>query len=221
MDKSIGNLLYGVGERIIDYLPSLLGGVVLLAVGWLLGWVVKRVVFHICVAFRLDRVLRAFRWGEGFSKADARYALFESIGNVAFFVVFLFLLNAALSTMQLTILSDLLRSGVLFIPKFVIALVIIGLGAAVSNRVALGIYRGLASEGVPKAKLIARLSKAVLVLFFAAMAMTELDIARQIVLIGFTTILVTICVWAVLLTGLTGRGLARRFLEGEDEDGKK
>jgi hypothetical protein len=217
MNKSVGDLLYNVAEKLIGYLPSLVGGLVILAFAWLLAWLVKRVVFRLCLVLRLDRMLLRTRWGAGFSKADARYALFNTIGNAAFVVVFLILVDAALSTMRLTTLSGLLQSGVLFIPRLLIALVILGLGVAISNRLTVGVLRGLASEGVPKPTLIARLVKAVLILFFSAMALTELGIAREVVLIGFGTIIVTICVLVILLVALGGRSLIKRIL-GEEEE---
>lgn len=218
MSESIGDLLYRVGETIIGYLPSLVAGLVLIALGWLLGWMAKRVVFQVCLVLRLDRLLRQFRWGQGFSRADARHVLYGSVGNLAFVLVFVVLLNAALSAMKLTVLSDLLQRGVLFIPQLLIALLILGVGMVVARRVAGGTYRALAAEDMPRARLIARMAKAVLVLFFSAMALTELGFARQIVLIGFTTVLVTICALAVLLVGLEGRGWFARVLDRPDEE---
>jgi hypothetical protein len=218
MHKSIGDLLYGVGEKILDYLPNLLGGLVLVAVGWLLGWVAKRIVVQLCVVFRPDRTVRRFAWGRGFDKADVRYALYDMIGNGAFVVVFLVLLNAAFAAMRLGVLSELLQRGVLFIPRFLIALLIIGFGTLIAGWTSLAIHRGLANEHIPRAMLIARLAKAVLVLFFAAMALTELDLARQIVLVGFTTVIVTICLLVVLALVLDGRDFMKRFREMWDEE---
>jgi hypothetical protein len=217
VNKSFGDLLYGVAEKIIGYLPSLAGGLVLLAVAWILGWVAKRVVVRMCLVLRIDRILLHTRSGAGLAKADARYALFDNIGNAAFIVVFLVLMNAALSTMRLTVLSDVLQSGVLFIPKLLIALVIFGVGFAVSSRVAVGVYRGLSSEDVPKAMLIARLVKAVLILFFSAMALTEIGIAREIVIIGFSTTIGTICVIAIILVAVGGRGLIKRIIDKKED----
>jgi hypothetical protein len=219
VNKSFGDLLYGVVEKIIGYLPSLAGGLVLLAIAWILGWVAKRVVVRMCLVLRVDRMFLRTRSGAGLAKADARYVLFDNIGNAVFIVVFLVLMNAALSAMKLTVLSDLLQSAVLFIPKLLIALLIFGVGFAVSGRVSVAVYRGLASEEVPKSMLIARLVKSVIILFFSAMALTEIGIAREIVIIGFSTVIGTICAIAVILVAIGGRGLIKRIVEKkEDED---
>ena len=218
MNNSVRDLFYNVGEKIIGYLPNLFAGLVLLGLGLLLGWLAKRVVAQVCLILRLDRLLRRFRWGEGFSKADVRHALFDSIGNFAFFVVFLVFLNAALASMQLTVLSNLIEKGVLFIPKLLISLVIVGLGWIISSWVSVTIQKALAKEEVPRATLIARFSKSVLLLFFAAMALTELDIAREIVIIGFSTIIVTLGVLTIVLTARGGKSLVNRILRTLEEE---
>ena len=94
MDSPLQNVLYGVTEKLIAYMPSLVAGIVLIVIGWILGWLAKRVVVQVLAVLRFDRLVRRFKWGSGFAKADVRYAFFEFIGNGAFLVVFLILLNA-------------------------------------------------------------------------------------------------------------------------------
>jgi hypothetical protein len=100
MDSTLRDLFQNMGQKIIGYLPDLFAGLVLLGTGWFLGWFVKRVVVRICVLLHLERLVRAFRWGGGLSRADVRHAVFNWVGNVAFFLVFLAFLNAALDTMR-------------------------------------------------------------------------------------------------------------------------
>ncbi|MFN8178398.1 MAG: hypothetical protein U0167_10725 [bacterium] len=218
MNRSFGDLMYGVGEKTIAYLPSLIGGLVLIAIGAILGWIVKRVVAQSCRILHVDRVLRSFRWGAGFAKADVRLAFYDAIGSFAAFVIFLVFLNAGLAAMQLTILSDLLEQGVWFIPKLVIALVIFALGLTIAGVASSAMLRALRREEVPRASLVSRFAKLVLVIFFSAMALTELGIAREIVIIGFTATIVTTCLITILLLALAGRGVAAKILDRMDEE---
>lgn len=218
MDRSLEGLLYRVGESAVGYLPNLLAGLILIALGLLLAWLAKRVTVQVCVVLHLDRILRRFRWGEGFSKADARYALFNWVGGTAAFVVCLVFFDAAFATMHLTVLSSLLERAVWFIPALAVALLIFGLGSIVAGRVAAAIQTALRREAFPRATLIARFSKLVLMLFFSAMALAQLDIARPIVIIGFTTIIVTLCLLAVIAATRSGRALAEQLQGGPDDE---
>lgn len=217
MDSSLRDPFYSMGEKIIGYLPNLFAGIVLVAIGWVLGWVVKRVVFQLCVILRLERLLRSFRWGEEFSKADIRHALFNTIGDVSFFIVFLIFLNAALDALQLTVLSSLLQRGVLFIPKFLISAVIVLVGWIIARWVSVTVKKALTKEDVPRATLISRFLKAVMLLFFSAMALTELDTAREIVIIGFTVTIITLGALVVILTSMGRKSIVKKMLATLEE----
>jgi hypothetical protein len=218
MDKSLHDLLYGLSEQMIAYLPNLVGGLVLIAIGWLLAWLVKRVVAQLCVILHVERLAGRFRWGRGLTKADVRYALYGWVGGVAGLVVFLVFLNAALVAMRLTVLSNLIQEGVVFIPRLVIALAIFGLGYGTGNLAASGVLRSLRREGIPRATLVGRFVKLILVLFFSAMAFTEIGISRPIIVIGFTVTLVTLCLLALILVTLSGREFAERVFGRRPEE---
>ena len=99
--------------------------------------------------------------------------------------------------MKLTILSTLIQQSVIFIPKLIVALVILGIGWIVAGRVSISVYSSLLKENVPHYSIISRLVKFVILLFFSAMALVEIDIAPQIVIIGFTTIMITLGIISV------------------------
>lgn len=202
-----------LGGRILDYLPYLIAGVVLVVIGLFLGWLVKRVVVQLSVILRLERFLTGFRRHEAFTKADVRYGFYNFMGNIALVVVFLVFLDAAVSVMKLTVLSSLLEKGIYYIPKIILALVIFGVGWFVSGAAARTLERALNEEQVPRSSLIARVAKAVILIVFSSMALIELDIARQIVVFGFATTIVTVGVIAVLFVLLNGKDLIRQLNE--------
>jgi hypothetical protein len=217
MDSALRDPFSSVAERVIGYLPNLFAGLVLMAIGLLLGWLVKRIVFQPCIIVRLDRLVGGFRWGSDFSKADVRHAMFNAIGAVAAVLVFLVFLNAALEAMQLLVLSNLIEKGVLIVPRLIVALLMLSLGWVVSRWLAATIRKGLMREDVPRASLIARFAKSVLILFFSAMALAELDIAREIVVTGFTVTMITLGAVTVVITAMGGKGFVRKVAARLDD----
>jgi hypothetical protein len=206
-----------LARSIVDYFPSLVAGLALILLGILAGWLIKRIVYQLCVLLRLDRLLRSLRWGGEFSKADIRHALFNAIGNAAFVLVFLVFLNAAFAAMQLLILSNLIEKSVAIVPRLLVSLLIFGIGWFIARWAALMVRRALGKEGVPRATLIARFSNAVILLFFSAMALVELNVAREIVIIGFSVIIITLAVLTVIIVTIGGRELVSRTLASLDE----
>lgn len=79
------------------------------------------------------------------------------------------------------------------------------------------IPRALVNEDVPGASLIAQFTKLVLMLFFSAMALTELDIAREIVIIGFSAIIITLGVLSIVFTAVGGKTFVAKIIKSLEE----
>jgi hypothetical protein len=218
MTNTFQEQLSALGQRILAYLPNLLGGLLLLLLGWLVGWIIKRMIIQLLVILRIDRLFIRLRWKSSLSKADLRYALYNLVGNVAFFIVFLIFLNSALTVLKLEILSKLIEQGVLFVPRLIVALIILGVGWLIASRTGNAIYHSLVKEDVPRSSLVARVTKFILILFFSAMALVELRIAREIVIIGFGALALTLGISTVLV--ITAAREPLKDLFNRDRTGK-
>jgi hypothetical protein len=217
MGESLQNQFWGMGKEIIGYLPNLFAGILLLVVGWFLGWFLKRIIIRVAVLLRLERILTRIRWGEDFSKGDVRYGFYNFLGNIAFLVIFVIFLDNAFRTWKLTVLSDLLEKIIYFFPKTLLAVAMFGIGWLIASWAARSASRALHREDIPRAPLIARLIKAVLITLFSTMALVELDIARQVVIIGFVTIFVTSGILMIVITAIGGKEFIKKIKKSLEE----
>lgn len=211
MNNILNDTFLDFGKQIINYLPNLLAAIVLIFIGWLIGWFVKRITIQLLVILRFERVALRLQWKRALSKADVRYAVFNFIGDIAFFIVFLIFLTSALDALKLKVISGLIHASVLFIPRLIIALLIFGLGWIVASRVSNSVYHALLKEKIQYYSLISRLVKFVAVLFFFAMALVETEIAPQIVIIGFTTIMITLGILVIAIAILSHKASIGNF----------
>jgi hypothetical protein len=218
MEKTFQDQFLNISEKVIGYLPSFFAGLLLIGLGWVLGWLAKRIVIQLSFLLHLERYLTRFRWAQDLSRADVRFGFYNFIGNIVYLVVFLVFLDNALITWHLSFLSNLLEKGILLFPKVAIALFIFGFGWLIALWTSKAIHRSLRREQVPRASLIAKFAKLVLLLLFSAMALVELNVAREIVLIGFATIIITLGVLAIVITVIGGKELVKSIQETlEDE----
>lgn len=211
METKVGDQFIGLYDNILAYLPNLLAGFVLLLIGWIAGWLVKRLLIQASLLLRVDRYLKRSRWETDFAKADVRYGLYSFIGNLGYALIFLLFLDNALIAWKLAMLSDLLGKAILYLPRIIIAVSIFGLGWLLSSWAQKSILKSLYKEEVPKASLISRLIKIVLLLFFSAIALVELDIAREIVIIGFATLIITIGALSIVITAIGGKSFIEKI----------
>ncbi len=205
MNENLQFLFLDLTKKFVAFLPALFTGILLVGIGWLLGWFVKRLVVQLSVFLKLERFLIKFSWGKAFTKADVRYGLYGFIGNVFFLVIFLIFLDFALIFWNLKFLSDLLARGILILPKTVAAILIFGAGWLITLWATNALQKVLSREQVSDSTGIASFARVLLIILFSAIALFELNIAREIVLIGFATIFLTLGAIAVILTVIRGR----------------
>jgi hypothetical protein len=221
METKIQNQFFNLADSFLAYLPNLVGGIILILLGWLAGWIIKKILVQLSIILRIDRFLKRSRWEADFSKADVRYGLYNLIGNIGFVIIFLIFLSNALLAWKLNILSDLLSKGILFLPKLIIAVVIFGFGWLLASWVQILVMKTLYREEVPRASLISRFIKSMMLIFFSAISLVELDVAREIIIIGFATIFVTLGAIAIVITAVGGRNFLKKIedtLKEEAED---
>lgn len=211
METKVGDQFIGLADNIVAYLPSLLAGIILVLIGWIAGWLIKRLLVQISKLLRIDRFLKRSRWESDFAKADVRYGLYNFIGNIGFALIFLLFLDNALIAWKLTMLSDLLGKAILYLPKIIIAVSIFGLGWLLSLWAEKSIFKSLYREEIPRASLISKFIKIILLLFFSAIALVELEVAREVVIIAFATIFITLGAISIVITAVGGRSFIEKI----------
>ena len=217
MKQMISNVVDQVMVEIFNYLPRVAASLLLLLVGWLVAWAIKRIVIQLCVIFRVHQYLPRMGWRKALSKADVRDAMFNYVGNVAFIAVFIVFIYGALATLKLTVLSSLLEHTIFFLPRVVGCVVIFAIGLLLSNRISVVVHMSVLREGIPRASLIARFVKGALLVFFSAMALTVLDFARQVVIVGFTVSFATMGALVVVAAVAGGKEMFQKIFHWPEE----
>ena len=172
-------------QRFSDYLPTLAYGLFIFILGIAVGWVVKRAVVRILIWLRLDRLGGRVGWRAAFGKGDVRAALYNLLGSIAMFLVVLVFLDDALKILGLTVLSRMIETLAFFLPNLGLVGLIVGVGVMLSNMVASRMQDTLELEEFAHARLVGTLLKGVLLFVVGALALWQLNLARDLVLAGF------------------------------------
>jgi len=202
MDKISLDSVRDVMTNFAGYLPTLLAGLIVLVLGALIAWVVSKVVVRILIFLRLDRVVARLGWGRALAKGDVRHALFGLVGILAGLLVFLIFLDNAVVIWKLTVLSELLEKLVQLIPELITAGIILLVGWAAASAVSRGVQRGLVQEEFERARLVARIVRAAILVVTSAIALVELGIAVPIVTGAFLIAFGALALSFVLAFGL-------------------
>ncbi len=210
-------------SQFVGFMPTLAAGLFIILIGLALGWLVKRAMVRLLVWLRLDRLAGRVGWRAAFGKGDVRSALYNTVGNVAMFLVVLVFLNEALNRWGFTALSRIIDALVIYLPNIAIVAVIVGLGLLVSSNMERKITETLTEEGVVRARLIGKAVRVMLVSFVFALALWQLHFARELILAAFLITLGAVGVAFALGVGLgtakaVEHGISGLFRQHEDED---
>jgi hypothetical protein len=208
------------GDKIIGLLPSLVGALVILLLGWFLAKILKAALIKILVAVRLERFSARTGFSKFLSRGDIKYSLADILGTVLFWIVFLLFVYLAADILNLTLVEDLINRIMSFIPDLVAAVIIVIVGVLLASLFKRVVRATASSYALAHRELIATVVQYLVVFFAVAMALEELGVAKQILVNSVLIVIAAFAFGLALAFGLGGKDVAgkivNKLLEPED-----
>lgn len=201
-------LLYQVGS----FLPRLLIALAIVLGGWLVAKAVRFAVVRMLHAINFhvltDRAgVDAFLQQGGTHKGTT-----DLFGVLAYWLVILAALIVAFNGLGLTQVTELLTRVLLFVPRVLVALLVIVFGAYFGAFVGKAVLVWCRNVGISDGEVLGKLAHYAIVAFVALIALDQLDIGR-LVQNTFLIVLFGIVLALALAFGLGGRERAAALLE--------
>jgi len=199
-------------RQIGAFLPRLLLAIVILIIGWLVAKAVR---------FAIVKALRTINFNVVTEKAGIDHFLKQGgadidtvrvLGSLSYWLVILAALMIASNSLDLAYVTDLIGRIVLFVPKVMVAVVILVFGVYFARFVGAALTTYLRSIGVGEAGLVGRLALYAIVVFVVMIALDQMglgDIIRQ----AFLIIVAAIGLGLALAFGLGGQKRAAELIE--------
>ena len=207
--------------KILGYIPSIAGAILILVVGWLIAKLAEAVVARILKAIQLDSASDKAGIANVLAQGDIKLTLSELIGAVIYWLVILIVIATALGALNLTIAADLISRLVEYVPSILGAIFILVVGAFLANFVATIVRTTAGNAGLDSAKLLAKITQAVLMIFAVIMAIEQLKIASALIVLSVNVILISIGIGIALAFGLGCKDIAGKVVQDMINDMKK
>ena len=120
-------------HSVVVFVPKLVAFLLILVVGWFLAKLVGKVVDAILERVHFDRAVE--RGGIKQALANSRYDAPTIVGKLVFYTLFLFVLQLAFGVFGPNPISELLAGVIAFLPKALVAIVIVVITAAIAAAV--------------------------------------------------------------------------------------
>jgi hypothetical protein len=200
-------------KRMALLLPKLFALISFVLLGLVVALAVKAILTKLLTAVRID--VLSERWGlqAALTKAGFKQPLSQIIGRVVFWMVFVIFTFMGVDALDLPATAGLMGQLVGFVPSVITAGFLVLVGVLLSNFFAEAALIAAVNAQVQEARLIASLVRWSIVLLTAAMVLTQLGIAKEIVVAAFTILFGGVVLALAIAIGLGGRNIARDALE--------
>jgi hypothetical protein len=200
-------------QRLISFLPNLFSSLIIFILGLVLGWILKKIMVKIAKLFKTDHFCAKFGVTEACEKIGIRGLPSRLLGRIFYWLVVIIFTIIALYTLKIPAIENLLEQFVLYLPNIFIAVLLIFVGYLLGNFVGRTILIAAVNAGMRFAGLLARGVKILIFVFAFAMALEQLGIGRNIVVVAFAILFSGIVFALALAFGLGGKDIARNYLE--------
>jgi len=200
-------------KRVGLFLPKLLALLSFILLGVIVGLAIKAVLQRLLKAVRLD--VLSEKWGlqAALAKAGFKQPLSQVVGRLAFWIVFVLFVFMGVDALDLPATAGLMGQILSFVPSVVAAGLLLLVGILLGNFFAEATLIATVNAQIQEARFIASLVRWGIFLLTAAMVLTQLGIAKEIVVAAFSILFGGVVLALSIAVGLGGRNIARDMLE--------
>ena len=182
----------------MTFIPKLLGFLVILLVGYFVAKIVAKLVDKGLEKAGFDRAVE--RGGIKKALATSSYDASDIVAKLVFFAVFIPFLSAAVGTLGIRALEQPLSAFIALIPRIIVAIVLVVIGAVIAGTVKSFIENTLG--GLSYGKALATAASVLILLGFVKSALDQVGIATTVTGPLLYTILGTVA--GVIIIGAGG-----------------
>lgn len=206
-----------VWQNIVEVSPAILGGALLLLLGFIIAISLKGLVVAFLKKIRLNQVLKRLGLNATLSKIDVSFDAINFFGDIIkWFFIFIFLM-ASSEVMGLTQFSQFLEKVIEYFPNIFIAFLMFVVAAFIADFSKKIVVGTLEKERIVYSKFLGRLIHWG-IWFFALLAILyQLQITPSLILVIFIGMVAAISIAMGIAFGLGGKELAAKILKELEE----
>ncbi|HZS79480.1 MAG TPA: hypothetical protein VFA41_22895 [Ktedonobacteraceae bacterium] len=208
------NALVKILTDILDFIPHLINGLIILIAGYLISilirWIVRTVLLHL----RLNQLADRVGISNALSSLGVRVPLSEIIAQVVFFFLLLSFATSAVSLMGLVAVATLLQNVLAFIPRAVSAAIIIVFGSMLARFLGGTITAVADSVNITYGKALGKIVEYAILAFVIVLAISTLGVDTTILTTSLTIIIAAAGLSLALTFAFGAREAARHVIAG-------
>jgi len=213
----LGESFENTTDKIFDFLPNLLGFLLILLIGFIVAKLVAGVVRKLLEKTNVDEKLHSSSARRYVDAVLPGASVASGVARIVFWLIFVFFITAAIGALGIPAATGFMDDVLAYLPNVIVAILIFVIAALVSGMAAGAVTRFMGDT--PTGKVAATVVPAVIMVIAFFMILEQLQIAPEIVRIAFTAIMFALALGLALAFGLGGREMAADALRQAKDKG--
>src|ERR671932_1796522 len=200
--------LQGALSTFLEYIPQLIGAIIILIIGYIVAKILQAVVGRVLKAVGFDGWMERGGIKQFFDRAQTRATPATVLGKLVFWFVFIIAITMAADALSISQVSQVLAQLIAYIPSIIAAILILILAALLANFLS-GLVRGATGSD-----LLATIARYAIIVYAVFAEITQLGIAVELTAPTFLIVLGAVALAAAIAFGWGARNVAQDIVEG-------
>lgn len=201
-------------DNIINGLPDIGLGIIILIVGLIIATILKKIIVRTLKSIKFDEILNSAGIGSIFTKVGIKNGITEPLGKIIFWIVMLFIIKNAADRMGVEDISSIINSLIAFLPKVIIATIIMLFGFMIADIIRNAVYSALDNLGLDYSKALAGIIFGFVFVIVLTVALSQLGIETELLKDSVKIILLSLGLGLAICLGLGLKGMANQIVSG-------
>ncbi|OGF22906.1 hypothetical protein A2Y83_00855 [Candidatus Falkowbacteria bacterium RBG_13_39_14] len=209
----ITNSFQNLWIKVISFLPNVIIAILFLLVGLLVAKFFSKFITRTLKYLYFDKAADSLGIKEELAKIGIKVDLSKVVGLIVNWFFIIVFLVAAADILKFTQITEFLNKVLLYIPKVIIAAVILIIGVVFANFINGVVKTSVHVVSLESADAIAAIAKWAILIFSVMAALVQLDIAAELVSVLLKGFVAMLAISGGIAFGLGGQDKAKKIID--------
>ncbi len=200
-------------QKLMHYLPNIIIALVVLIIGLIISWLLKYITIFILKIFRFEKHAESLGLTKTLIRAGIKNNPSNLLAKIVQWIIIITFFILSLYVIDIPAIDKVIERFFIYLPNIFISLIIIFIGIVLSNFLGRAALIASVNAGFKLASLVGKAVKITILLFSFSIALEQLGIGKETVILAFSIIFGGIIIAFAIAFGLGGKEMAKEYLE--------
>lgn len=202
-----------IWDRFVNFLPNLIGALIILVVGWIVGVIISMVVDRLFRVIGLQTVFEKAKVEDLLKKGNIEKDTTSLLAGVAKWIIYLVAFIAAANTLKLPDVASFLDRILAYVPSVVAGGAILLIGLVLAHFLSNVVKGTMLAADFAASEAVAAIVRYSIIIFTFLAVLSQLGVAENLIGTFFIGLVAFLAIAGGLAFGLGGQGVAKDILE--------